>query len=39
VYRGSFVLEKNLFHESEELINPTCWLLAGPRKFLHFKPS
>jgi 6-phosphofructokinase 1 len=33
------VLEKNLFHESEELINPTTWLLAGPRKYLHFKPS
>jgi 6-phosphofructokinase 1 len=39
VYRGSFVLEKNIFHESEELMNPLTWLLAGPRKYLHFKPS
>ena len=39
MYQGSYVLAKNVFHESEELINPKKWLLAGPRKYLHFKPE
>ena len=39
VYQGSYVLAKNMFDASEELINPKKWLLAGPRKFLHFKPA
>lgn len=39
IYRGSFVLSKNSYRQSEDLINPTSWLLAGPRKYLHFKSS
>ena len=38
IYRGSFVLSNNNFHESEELVNPTRYVLAGARKFLHFRP-
>jgi 6-phosphofructokinase 1 len=33
------VLSKNTFNQSEDLINPVTWLLAGPRKYLHFKPT
>lgn len=39
IYKGSYVLEKNLFDNDKELAESRKWLLAGPRKFLHFKPS
>eukprot|EP00919_Chromeraceae_sp_WS-2016_P013606 GHVR01032071.1.p1 GENE.GHVR01032071.1~~GHVR01032071.1.p1 ORF type:complete len:142 (+),score=11.03 GHVR01032071.1:337-762(+) len=39
VYRGSFVLSINVYSNFQDLVNPTLWLLAGPRKYLHFKPS
>mgnify|MGYP000928693007 CR=1 FL=1 len=39
VYKGSYVLEKNMFDNDKDLAESRKWLLAGPRKFLHFKPS
>lgn len=39
VYKGSYVLTKNAYSSTHELSQPVQWLLAGPRKFLYFKPS
>lgn len=39
IYKGSYVLTKNTYSSTHELSSPIQWLLAGPRKYLYFKPS